>query len=131
MHISLVLLEMADEVNIEEATGSSRLIPIPNEKQSGPPWLVPALAFLAGTVLLSLSMSSDARSLATSSTVLSIRGATTAVNNTAQEVHSAAEEMVRAMLRENGLQPKDIVEGFFSVTPVRFQAIFLQGDITS
>ncbi len=45
-----------------------------------------------------------------------IRGATTVEHNTAEEILSATDELLRALIEANGLAPDDIVSGLFTVT---------------
>jgi chorismate mutase len=45
-----------------------------------------------------------------------IRGATTVARNDAQEILSATDELLRALIEANGLQPDDIVSALFTVT---------------
>ena len=49
--------------------------------------------------------------------VIGIRGATTADNNTAPAILSASEELVRELLRANNLRPSDVADAIFTVTP--------------
>ncbi|HEU5171384.1 MAG TPA: chorismate mutase [Gemmatimonadales bacterium] len=46
-----------------------------------------------------------------------IRGATTVERNDAAEILGATDELLRAIIEANGLQPDDIVSAFFTVTP--------------
>jgi chorismate mutase len=46
-----------------------------------------------------------------------IRGATTVDRNDAQEILAATDELLRAVIDANGLQPDDIVSALFTVTP--------------
>jgi chorismate mutase len=45
-----------------------------------------------------------------------IRGATTVPRNDPEEILSATDELLRALIEANGLQPDDIVSAFFTVT---------------
>jgi chorismate mutase len=45
-----------------------------------------------------------------------IRGATTVTRNEAQEILSATDELLRALIDANELDPDDIVSGLFTVT---------------
>jgi len=45
-----------------------------------------------------------------------IRGATTVERNEAQEILDATDELLRAIIAANDLQPDDIVSAFFTVT---------------
>jgi chorismate mutase len=76
-----------------------------------------ALLFLIGLNLASLlsifNLWAEVRRL----TVVGIRGATTADNNTAAAILSASEELVREMLRANALSPADVAEAIFTTTP--------------
>ncbi|HLQ22412.1 MAG TPA: chorismate mutase, partial [Gemmatimonadales bacterium] len=45
-----------------------------------------------------------------------IRGATTVERNDAREILDATDELLRALIDANGLQPDDIVSAFFTVT---------------
>jgi chorismate mutase len=45
-----------------------------------------------------------------------IRGATTVTRNEAQEILSATDELLRALIEANELEPDDIVSGLFTVT---------------
>jgi chorismate mutase len=45
-----------------------------------------------------------------------IRGATTVAHNDANEILAATDELVRALIAANDLQPDDIVSGLFTVT---------------
>jgi chorismate mutase len=45
-----------------------------------------------------------------------IRGATTVARNDAQEILAATDELLRALIEANGLQPDDIVSALFTVT---------------
>ena len=45
-----------------------------------------------------------------------IRGATTVTRNDPEEILSATDELLRALIQANGLQPDDIVSAFFTVT---------------
>ena len=45
-----------------------------------------------------------------------IRGATTVTRNDPQEILSATDELLRALIDANDLQPDDIVSAFFTVT---------------
>jgi len=45
-----------------------------------------------------------------------IRGATTVVRNDATEILSATDELLRALIEANELQPDDIVSALFTVT---------------
>jgi chorismate mutase len=45
-----------------------------------------------------------------------IRGATTVERNDAQEILDATDELLRAIIAANDLQPDDIVSAFFTVT---------------
>jgi hypothetical protein len=90
-----------------------------------PQWLWPLLIFLGGLLLLSMwlgigngNQTGGLQAAAPWEKVVSIRGATTANNDTTEEIHAASEEMVLAMLNANSLTPEDLVEGFFSLTPV-------------
>ena len=87
-----------------------------------PQWLLPLLILLGGLLLLSLwlGIGNGNSQTAPREKILSIRGATTSYNDTTEEIHAASEEMVLAMLNANNLTPKDLVEGFFSMTPVNF-----------
>ena len=49
--------------------------------------------------------------------VVGIRGATTADNNTAAAILSASEELVREVLSANKLRPSDVADAIFTVTP--------------
>jgi chorismate mutase len=46
-----------------------------------------------------------------------IRGATTASNNTASGIHDASEELLREMMRRNGIGKQDVTEALFAATP--------------
>ena len=46
-----------------------------------------------------------------------IRGAITAVDNTAHAIESATCEMLREIERRNAISPADVVSAFFSLTP--------------
>jgi chorismate mutase len=46
-----------------------------------------------------------------------IRGATTALNNTAVSIHDAVEELLREMMRRNSIRKQDVTEAIFAVTP--------------
>jgi chorismate mutase len=45
-----------------------------------------------------------------------IRGATTVAHNDAGEILAATDELLRALIEANGLQPDDIVSALFTVT---------------
>ena len=45
-----------------------------------------------------------------------IRGATTVINNDAGEILAATDELLRALIQANNLEPDDIVSAFFTVT---------------
>jgi chorismate mutase len=45
-----------------------------------------------------------------------LRGATTVTRNDPQEILSATDELLRALIDANDLQPDDIVSAFFTVT---------------
>ena len=45
-----------------------------------------------------------------------IRGATTVERNEAPEILAATDELLRALIEANGLEPDDIVSGLFTVT---------------
>ena len=45
-----------------------------------------------------------------------IRGATTVAHNDPEEILAATDELLRAMIQTNGLEPDDIVSAFFTVT---------------
>jgi chorismate mutase len=45
-----------------------------------------------------------------------IRGATTVAHNDAEEILAATDELLRALIAANDLQPDDIVSGLFTVT---------------
>jgi chorismate mutase len=45
-----------------------------------------------------------------------IRGATTVTKNEAQEILAATDELLRALIDANELEPDDIVSGLFTVT---------------
>jgi chorismate mutase len=45
-----------------------------------------------------------------------VRGATTVERNEAQEILDATDELLRAIIAANDLQPDDIVSAFFTVT---------------
>jgi chorismate mutase len=45
-----------------------------------------------------------------------IRGATTVAHNDADEILAATDELLRAVIEANELQPDDIVSAFFTVT---------------
>lgn len=45
-----------------------------------------------------------------------IRGATTVEHNDAAEILAATDELLRALIEANGLQPDDIVSAFFTLT---------------
>ncbi len=45
-----------------------------------------------------------------------IRGATTVAHNDANEILTATDELLRALIEANGLQPDDIVSALFTVT---------------
>jgi chorismate mutase len=45
-----------------------------------------------------------------------IRGATTVAHNDANEILAATDELLRALIEANGLQPDDIVSALFTVT---------------
>jgi chorismate mutase len=49
--------------------------------------------------------------------IYGIRGATTVERNDAAEILAATDEMLRAIIDANDLQPDDIVSAFFTVTP--------------
>lgn len=46
-----------------------------------------------------------------------IRGATTAAANTAEDILEATEEMMRAVIALNDLQPEDVASAIFTTTP--------------
>jgi chorismate mutase len=48
--------------------------------------------------------------------VAGIRGATTVEHNDAAEILAATDELLRALIEANNLQPDDIVSGFFTLT---------------
>lgn len=89
------------------------------QSSNRPPWLGPLLVLFSGLLLLSVLLgigggsSGSLKNTTPVENILSIRGATTAYNDTAAEIHSASEEMVLAMLQANNLTPRDLIEGFF------------------
>lgn len=49
--------------------------------------------------------------------VAAIRGATTAAENTREEILAATRELITEVLRRNKLEPKAVLSVFFTVTP--------------
>jgi chorismate mutase len=45
-----------------------------------------------------------------------IRGATTAENNTPEEILRATRQLLALMIRQNGIEPKDVASAIFSTT---------------
>ena len=65
------------------------------------------------TLFFILTLWSEVRRIS----VIGIRGATTAENNTAAAILSSTEELVLEILSTNGLRPSDVADAIFTVTP--------------
>jgi len=64
-------------------------------------------------------------------TVRGVRGATTADDNTAAAILTAASELVTALVETNGIRPEDIASAIFTTTPdldAEYPARAIRGD---
>lgn len=50
-------------------------------------------------------------------TVRGVRGATTALSNTSEDILEATDEMMRMLIVLNGLKPEDVASAIFTTTP--------------
>ncbi|MGI8474795.1 MAG: chorismate mutase [Thermomicrobiales bacterium] len=59
----------------------------------------------------------EPRPAATVTTVRGVRGATTALSNTSEDILEATDEMMRMLIALNDLKPEDVASAIFTTTP--------------